>query len=500
MPSGIWRKGEENMVTKNICSALAMLMALLLVSVVVVPASSTEDAALSSIKDQNNGRELLSVMMTLHNNGAVIVDQKTYDDNTILLKGVEIPKDWKESASKEKKLEPTDEDWAFLMAVMTDISDKERKELIKEVKQTIKGNSKLSKEEQDKILQQIGLYLIQATEGEGNTPKWYGVNGHWQMSTSAGNQLTFVTPAHISTLGDYSGWADLNRDEPNIFGFPIANRHSWVFGEPGIPYADNLGPASCEYFMNRARTDFNQYDVGAAYIDIGKGLHYIEDMGCPFHTSAFYGLAHHPGYESWVSSHWSQLESAMQVDTYYIIGDPSDASEYLAWLSHQKLQPILDIMNTFGWENSPTLTLAMTDHTRELIRETEMMTKGMIMYSAKFESPNTLGENRVPIVDYSTSYAYIDNVACSEKMYYYLYITHTYIGDLEIWLGYKEDSSPTYTEIKVWDRQGGSTDNLALMFNLQGFETTNIHDWRLRIKDSAGGDQGYLEENVIQIG
>jgi len=74
------------MVTKNICSALAILMALLLVSVVVVPASSTEDAALSSIKDRNNGKELLSVMMTLHNNGAVTVDQKTCDDNTILLK------------------------------------------------------------------------------------------------------------------------------------------------------------------------------------------------------------------------------------------------------------------------------------------------------------------------------------------------------------------------------------------------------------------------------
>jgi len=70
--------------------------------------------------------------------------------------------------------------------------------------------------------------------------------------------------------------------------------------------------------------------------------------------------------------------------------------------------------------------------------------------------------------------------------------------DLEIWLGWKEDLSSTYTEWNIWNRQGGSTDNLALTLNPQGFQ--NIHDWRLRIKDSAGGDQGYLEEYVIQIG
>jgi hypothetical protein len=62
----------------------------------------------------------------------------------------------------------------------------------------------------------------------------------------------------------------------------------------------------------------------------------------------------------------------------------------------------------------------------------------------------------------------------------------------------KEDLSSTYTEWNIWNRQGGSTDNLALTLNPQGFQ--NIHDWRLRIKDSAGGDQGYLEEYVIQIG
>lgn len=481
---------------KGITGALALFVTLMLIGTTVAPMVRADDVAIFPVKDRGSGEESLFVKLTLHDDGSVSIVPE--NSKTTMLKAVEIPESWKMMDSNEEKLVPSDQDWAYIKSILTDLSEKEQEILIYETQRIYEGTSDLSEKEQAEVLQQIGYSLIRATEGEGPLPKWYGSNGHWQMSTTAGTLLTYITTAHISTLGDYSYWADQNRlMQPPLPGL-LENRHSWVLGEPGIPGLDNYGPASCEYFMNRARINFNQYNVEAAYIDIAKGLHYIEDMGCSFHTSAIYGQSHHSNYESWVSSHWSQLESAMQVDTYYIIGDPSDASEYLAWLSHQKLQPICDIMNTAGWENSPTLTQAITDHTRELIRETEMMTMGMIMYSAKFESPNTLGANRVPIVDYSTSYAYIDNVACSDNLYVYFYITHTYIGDLEIWLGWKEDSASTYTEWKIWDRQGGSTDNLALMLNPQGLQ--NIHDWRLRIKDSAGGDQGYLEEYVIQIG
>ncbi|MCW3132274.1 MAG: hypothetical protein N2V73_06130 [Candidatus Methanospirare jalkutatii] len=41
-------------------------------------------------------------------------------------------------------------------------------------------------------------------------------------------------------------------------------------------------------------------------------------------------------------------------------------------------------------------------------------------------------------------------------------IDHAYIGDLEIWIGWKDDPSHTYTEAKIWDREGGSADNPAI--------------------------------------
>ena len=54
------------------------------------------------------------------------------------------------------------------------------------------------------------------------------------------------------------------------------------------------------------------------------------------------------------------------------------------------------------------------------------------------------------------------------------------------------------TEVKFWDHQGGGTDNLALCIGAVGFQ--NIHDWRLRVTDSYGGDQGYIEEFCDLVG
>lgn len=163
-------------------------------------------------------------------------------------------------------------------------------------------------------------------------------------------------------------------------------------------------------------------------------------------------------------------------------------------MAYQQLAPIYTIIGSPDWENSQELV----DRTRELISQAEMMTIGMHVYASKFESPNTVGSNGVPIYDYQTSYAYIDNVACSDNMYLPITIEHTYISDMEIWIGWKDDGSSTYTEYKIWDRQGGDADGLSLIVQAQSFQ--NIHDWRLRAVDSAGGDEGVVTEFYNLIG
>jgi len=205
-----------------------------------------------------------------------------------------------------------------------------------------------------------------------------------------------------------------------------------VIGDIPVPGYDNYGPDSLELYLNKARNQFNQGNVEEAYVYIGKALYYIEDLGNPFHKSSIYGQAHHTEYESWVSSHWNELKSAMYIDEYYIITDPSEQAKNLAAFSHQYLQQICDIMNTPGWENNQQLNEQLKCITRTLISETMKYTMGMIVYATKFESPDTAGSNYVLIYYRQTSYVNINDVACSNQVLAIVEIDHTYPADLEI--------------------------------------------------------------------
>ncbi|RJS81624.1 hypothetical protein CW713_06080 [Methanophagales archaeon] len=412
-----------------------------------------------------------------------------------VLKGVELPdiSDIKREFEKQKhNVKPTEEDWAFIKSAITDLPADEKDKLINEAKKIFEGNSKLSKEEQEEILQTLGYYILKAQKEQVGV-KWWS-NVHYDMSRVAGEKLVYVSSAHVDTLGSYASWADQHRDQPPLPGL-ILNRHSWVIWDFPILGFDNYGPDSCEYFMDHARANFSDYDVSSAYVDIGKGLHYIEDLGCPFHTSAFFGQAHHTDYEEWISNNWNELKSATDVNVYYIIDDPSEDAKILAYISGSYLDDICYIMNNDpNWQQNSTLISI----TRELIGEAEKFTIGMIVYATKFESPDTVGSNSVPIYDFQTSYAYIDDVACSDSMIVWIDIGHTYIGDLECWLGWKDEPSSTYIEYKCWDRQGGSDDDIVGYIRILNFQ--NIHDWRLRVRDCAAGDEGEIREFSIYIG
>jgi len=48
----------------------------------------------------------------------------------------------------------------------------------------------------------------------------------------------------------------------------------------------------------------------------------------------------------------------------------------------------------------------------------------------------------------------------------------------------------------MWDHQGGS--NLQLTVHVQGLQ--NVHNWWLRVVDSAAGDEGSITEFYDLIG
>ena len=464
-----------------------MLLSNSLITTVYAQTTDAKDKA----EKTDNGKTITQTL-TLYKNGTVVTGPvESGSKNARILNGVKIPQSWKNLSVEKHEL--TEEDWKFLRDSMTDLSEEEKDKLLNEFKKIIEGRSKLPKEDQTKICQKVGHYILEATEGSEIQPKWYnGNSGHEGISRAVGSNMEYITSGHVNTLGSYSRWADDNRDQPPFTSL-VENRHSWVINDLYVPYYDNYGPDSCEYFMDFARTNFAQYDVDSAYVNIGKGLHYIEDLGCPFHTTGSEGQLYHTAYENWVSSHWSQLESATDVDTYYIIDDPSEDAKLLANFSRQYIDPICYIMYfDSDWQNSTDLI----NCTRTLISETEKMTIGMDVYASKFESPNTIGSNSVPIRDFQTSYAYINNTACSESMVFQVTTEHTYVGDLEVWIGRWDPSSSTYLEQKIWDHQGGS--NLQLSVHVEGLQ--NVHNWRLRVVDNAAGDEGSITEFYDLIG
>lgn len=411
--------------------------------------------------------------------------------NTTWIQPVRLPEIYPTVQSPYEEI--GDEEWNWLESIMFDVSKEERSKMVCEFKKILNDTSTLSIDEQNVIIHKVTGYIIKATDGRSDA-KWGSAHGY--LSTAAGKNAHYVTPSHNQTLWSEAWWADQdeNRDEPTVFGVTL-NRHSWIIGGPGIPYCDNYGPESLEYYLDEARNEFATYDVNSAYTSIGRGLHFIEDLGCPFHTSTLYGQAHHLNYERWASNKWSEIESATETSQYYIITDPSEDSKYLAQFSNQYIPSICDILNNDpDWENNQDLV----NITRDLITETEKMTLGMLVYATKHECPQTEGSNFVSIDDLNTTYADINNVACSENMYFVLQIDHTDVSDLEIWTGWKYNQSSDYTEVKIWDHEEGSGDTLNFVVGLTDFE--DVHDWRLRIVDSSAGGEGRIESFYLLIG
>lgn len=80
-------------------------------------------------------------------------------------------------------------------------------------------------------------------------------------------------------------------------------------------------------------------------------------------------------------------------------------------------------------------------------------------------------------------------------------ITHTYIGDLVV-----ELISPDNTAVRLHERTGGSADNIIKTYNMTNTSSLQIlrgvgvsGDWRLKVSDHAGLDQGKLNRWALTL-
>lgn len=109
-------------------------------------------------------------------------------------------------------------------------------------------------------------------------------------------------------------------------------------------------------------------------------------------------------------------------------------------------------------------------------------------------APRTLASTDVPksIPDNNTtgikSVLNVTDTAVVKNLSLRLDITHTYVGDLTVKL-----KSPQGTSYTVWNKQGGSADNINQDFTITAFEGQALNGtWELSVVDSAAGDTGTL--------
>jgi len=481
---------------------VALLLSLLIAALACAPIVNAQEAGTSSDIQSLSDKQVSPTIIVLQKSGnatAITGDKKVSLKPIPIseLKKIKIPAYI--TAFSANMTKPVNYGLDSLRPYMTDLSEKEQDQLISEMVLIIEKKSMLSKEEQEAVVKKIGEYFIVAENGGEIAPKWSGRPGHYELSRAAAENLGSLSDAHGTSLMDYAYWADedANRIQPPLFGL-ILNRHSWTLDGLGVPGFDNYGPDLTAYFINNARTDFANYNPDSAYINIGKGLHYLEDMGCPYHTAGNPSLLlNHGTYESWVASNWNNwnMDAEIQSDGYYVVTDPAQDAKDLAVFSNLFLAFFdWEIANDPNWQTNSD----MIYWTKVLNSETEKLTMGLVVYANGFESPNTVGANSVPIQDLQTSYASINSVAFSDPMVFPVSIGHPDSTELEIWLGYRPDSSYPYSYSKIWDRQSYGSSDIILQVWATGFQ--DMHDWQLVVRDDETGNEGSINQFSVNVG
>jgi PKD repeat protein len=73
-------------------------------------------------------------------------------------------------------------------------------------------------------------------------------------------------------------------------------------------------------------------------------------------------------------------------------------------------------------------------------------------------------------------------------------INHTYQGDLKVDL-----IAPNGTAFNLWNRSGGTTDNIIQTFTVNAAAVAANGTWKLRVNDNASGDTGTLDRWSLQF-
>ena len=208
-----------------------------------------------------------------------------------------------------------------------------------------------------------------------STPGGFG--GDHEMISYYSARAVGVTGPYAQILANHSG----DPDEYDT-GWDRYIKHAY---DPDIDFG--LAPYACNENVSDAKSSFNSGEIVEGYIHLAHALHYLQDVGNPYHTALELNeLPHqinHEYYETLVHNHWTEwnLNQTVFHAPRCTVTSPVSAVKSLASYSSSKfiiLDTWVTIYRATGWGYALDNIKGITT---DLIKKTAGYSKGLIDYT-----------------------------------------------------------------------------------------------------------------------
>lgn len=263
------------------------------------------------------------------------------------------------------------------------IPDKEKKDLIKNLKDIWSGKSELSEEEQNQVLAEAAVILYDYLGiDQGGVGILWNSEPHSDLAKTAGVK-TGVPSEYWQTL-----YAEANT--PDTWPRYIGDHFwyvSWNFGD---------GPSKTKQYANEARYYLkirNPPYPPEGYRRLSWSMHYMSDLGNPWHTVLLYGQAYHTTYENYVSNNWNSGHKFNETIQNYTGGPkniiyPEVSAKELAKYSNKYINylvgkisqnPYCSQDNPYCWKNDPRVI----SYTKDVLNQSIQYDMGLVNYATR---------------------------------------------------------------------------------------------------------------------
>jgi hypothetical protein len=278
-----------------------------------------------------------------------------------------------DSNSMESDLNlPKEDQKLVIKAVKTsDLSQNEKIELIKNLKDIWSDKSDLSESEQKQVLTDAASILNNylGSDKPELTILW-NWEPHSDLAKTAGEKWG-VPSTYCQIL-----YSEANSPD---YWLRYFGDHFWY-----VSYQWGDAPSKTKYYADKARDDIENNDLSNGFKELSWSMHYMSDLANPWHTSVLYGQAYHTTYEDYVGRNWNSGHNFYQTIEndwyYYYISDPEASAKNLATVSNQYQKYLVKKIRTDpDWENNPNVA----SYTRTVLTHGIRYDTGLVQYTLR---------------------------------------------------------------------------------------------------------------------